>query len=60
MPEHAVLRNGGGVIAGGLDQLTAPQQLERGLHSALRKATRVRKQAQTGGDGFPFLARGLP
>jgi hypothetical protein len=53
-------RNGGGVLARGLDQLAAAQFFQRGLHSAFRKAGRFGEHAQTRGDRFPFLASGLP
>ena len=59
VPQNAMSRNSGGVIARGDDQLAATQVLERALHGTFGKAGRVSESAQTGGDGFPFVARGL-
>ena len=49
-----MLRHGGGMIALRLDQLPAPQKIERGLHRGLRQAGFYREQAQTCRDRFPF------
>ena len=47
------------VVARRFDQLSTAQILERALHSALGKAGRFRKRAQTRGHRSPFRARRL-
>ena len=51
-------RNRSRVFALGIDQLAAAQEIESGLDGALRKSGGFGEGAQTGGDRFPFLARG--
>ena len=53
-----MLRHGGRVIARGLDQFPAAQQLQCGLDGALGEAGCFREGAQAGGDRFPSRARG--
>lgn len=56
MAQNAMLRNGGGMLARGTDELTRPQSFERDLHRALGKTGAFRDHPQAGGDRLPSLA----
>lgn len=51
--------NCGGVIALGVNEFPAPQEIESGLHSALGQAGFFGERAEAGRDRFPFRARRL-
>ena len=59
MAENAVPRDGGGVIAGRVDEFATAQILERSLDGALRKAGRISQVAQAFHDRSPFVPGGL-
>ena len=53
-----MFRHGGRVIADRADEFAPAQELQGGLHGALRKAGRLGELAQAAGDWFPFPASG--
>ncbi len=59
MAQHAVPRDGGGVITSRVDEFATAQILERGLDAALGKTGRIRQVAQAFHDRSPFVPGGL-